>query len=135
MGMRLQPQVKWTSNLATVAVLVVCVVAFGRGLIGVAGSLAAAAQVLYFAAITALPYWIGCGLPHDQKVVLSCGMATRNIGVALAPLLSSAEVDQRAIVMVVLGLPITIAFALSAGLLFRHAASRGLTNGSRPTSQ
>lgn len=134
-GMRLQPQVKWTSNLATVAVLVVCVVAFGRGLIGVAGSLAAAAQVLYFAAITALPYWIGCGLPHDQKVVLSCGMATRNIGVALAPLLSSAEVDQRAIVMVVLGLPITIAFALSAGLLFRHAASRGLTNGSRPTSQ
>ena len=68
-GMRLQPQVKWTSNLATVAVLVVCVVAFGRGLIGVAGSLAAAAQVLYFAAITALPYWIGCGLPHDQKVV------------------------------------------------------------------
>jgi hypothetical protein len=104
-------------------------------LIGVAGSLAGAALVLYFAAITALPYWIGCGLPHDQKIVLSCGMATRNIGVALAPLLSSEEVDQRAIVTVVLGLPISIAFALGAGLLFRHTAGRRLTNGSRPISQ
>ena len=56
---------------------------FGRGLIGVAGSLALAAQLIYFAAITVLPYWIGCGLPHDQKIVLSCGMATRNLGVAL----------------------------------------------------
>ena len=120
-AMRLRPLVKRTSKLATVAVLVVCVVAFGRGLIGVAWSLAAAAQVLYFAAITALPYWIGCGLPHDQKIVLSCGMATRNLGVALAPLFSLPEVDQRAIVMVVLGLPITVAFALGAGMLFRHA--------------
>jgi bile acid:Na+ symporter, BASS family len=90
--------------------------------------LAAAAQVIYFAAITALPYWIGFGLPHDPRIVLSCGMATRNIGVALAPLLSSAKVDQRAIVLVVLGLP-------GASFLFRHTASRGLTNDSRPTSQ
>ena len=102
------------------SVLVACVVVFGRGLIGVAGSLALAAQLIYFAAITALPYWIGCGLPHDQKIVLSCGMATRNLGVALAPLFSLAEVDQQAIVMVVLGLPITVAFALGAGLLLRH---------------
>ena len=47
-------------------------------------------------------------------------MATRNLGVALAPLFSLAEVDQQAIEMVVLGLPITFAFALGAGLLFRH---------------
>ena len=119
-AMRLQPLVKRTSALATVAVLVVRIVVFGRGLIGVAGSLAVAAQLIYFAAITALPYWIGCGLPHDQKIVLSCGMATRNLGVALAPLFSLAEVDQQAIEMVVLGLPITVAFALGAGLLFRH---------------
>jgi BASS family bile acid:Na+ symporter len=119
LAMRLQPLVKRASSLATVAVLVTCVVVFGRGLISEAGSLVVAAQLIYFAAITALPYWIGCGLPHEQKIVLSCGMATRNLGVALAPLFSLADVDQRAIVMVVLGLPITVAFALGASWLFR----------------
>jgi BASS family bile acid:Na+ symporter len=124
LAMRLQPLVKRTSSLATVAVLVACVAVFGRGLIDVAGSLAMAAQLIYFAVITALPYWIGCGLPHEQKIVLSCGMATRNLGVALAPLFSLVEVDQRAVVMVVLGLPVTVAFALGAALLFRPAVDR-----------
>lgn len=64
----------------------------------------------------------GCGL--TLTIVLSCGMATRNLGVALAPLFSLAEVDQQAIVMVVLGLPITVAFALGAGLLLRHTVER-----------
>jgi BASS family bile acid:Na+ symporter len=132
LAMRLQPLVKRTSSLATVAVLVACVVVFGRGLLGVAGSRAVAAQLIYFAVITALPYWIGCGLPPDQKIVLSCGMATRNLGVALAPLLSLAEVDQRAIVMVVLGLPITVAFALGAGLLFRHTVVWRAPRSGRP---
>jgi bile acid:Na+ symporter, BASS family len=132
LAMRLQPLVKRTSSLATVVVLVACVVVFVRGLIGVAGSLAVAAQLIYFAAITALPYWIGCGLPHDQKIVLSCGMATRNLGVALAPLFSLAEVDQRAIAMVVLGLPITVAFTLGAGLLFRHTVDWDVSCGRFP---
>jgi BASS family bile acid:Na+ symporter len=55
--------------------------------------------------VTALPYWLGFGLQYDQKVVLSTGMATRNLGAALAPLMAAANMDQRAIVMVVLGLP------------------------------
>jgi BASS family bile acid:Na+ symporter len=95
---------------------------FGRGLIVVAGSLAVAAQLIFFVLITTLPYWIGFGLPHNQKIGLSCGMATRNLGVALAPLFSLVEVDQRAIVMVVLALPISIAFAFGAGWLFRPRA-------------
>ena len=122
LAMWLRPSVKLISNLAAVAVLVACVVVFGRGLIVVAGSLAVAAQFIFFALITTLPYWIGFGLPHNQKIVLSCGMATRNLGVALAPLFSLVEVDQRAIVMVVLALPISIAFAFGAGWLFRPRA-------------
>jgi BASS family bile acid:Na+ symporter len=134
-AVRLQPLVKRTSGVATVVVLVVCVVVFGRGLIGVAGSLALAAQRVYFVPISALPYLIGCGLSHNQKIVLSCGMATRNLGVALAPLLLLTDVDQRAIVMVVLGLPITVAFALGVALLFRQRVGRDVTNRTWPTSQ
>jgi BASS family bile acid:Na+ symporter len=51
-------------------------------------------------------------LPHEQKIVLSAGMATRNIGAALAPLLSIAEMDQRAIIMVVLGFPVMVIFGV-----------------------
>jgi hypothetical protein len=49
-----------------------------------------------------LTYWCGFGLHPDQKIVFSAGMATRNIGAAVAPLFSIGEIDQPAIVMLVL---------------------------------
>jgi BASS family bile acid:Na+ symporter len=73
--------------------------------------------------VTACTYWCGFGLPHEQKIVLSAGMATRNIGAALAPLFSIAEMDQRAIVMVVLGFPMMVIFALLAAKWFGRPAS------------
>jgi hypothetical protein len=41
-------------------------------------------------------------------------MATRNLGATLAPLMAAADMDQRAIVMIVLGLPIMVLFAALA---------------------
>jgi BASS family bile acid:Na+ symporter len=111
---RLQPVVKKVTGAATLAVFVLCVVVYGEGLLGVAGSFAVASQVIFFAIVTFGPYLVGLGLPHDQKIVLSAGMATRNLGAALAPLFSMAGVDERATVMVVLGLPIMAVFALLA---------------------
>jgi hypothetical protein len=55
-------------------------------------------------------------LHPDQKIVLSAGMATRNIGAALAPLFSIAEMDQPAIIMVVLGFTVIPAFCRQDGL-------------------
>ena len=43
-------------------------------------------------------------------------MATRNIGAALAPLFSIAEMDQRAIIMVMLGFMVILAFFRQDGL-------------------
>ncbi len=56
-----------------------------------AGSLAVTSQIIFFLIVTTLTYWCAFGLQHEQKIVLSAGMATRNIGAALAPLLSIAE--------------------------------------------
>ena len=53
----------------------------------------------------------------------STGMATRNLGAALAPLFSIAEMDQRAIVMVVLGLPMMVISALLAARWIGRSAS------------
>lgn len=120
---RVQPVVKKITGVATLATAVLCVVVYGKGLLGVPGSLAVLAQVLFFAPVTLLAYWLGFGLPHGKKIVLSAGMATRNLGAAMAPLFSAADIDQRAMVMVVLGLPIMVAFAFLAGRLFGPKAA------------
>lgn len=103
---RIQPFVKTITGVATIAVGVLCLVVYRKGLLGVPGSLAVAAQLIFFFVLTAFSYWLDFGLQHEQKIVLSVGMATRNFGAALAPLFSTAEIDQRAIIMVVLRLPI-----------------------------
>jgi bile acid:Na+ symporter, BASS family len=120
---RVQPYVKTITGLATLATCVLCAMVYGKGLLGVPGSLALAAQLVFFFVLTAFSYWFGFGLPQEQKVVLSAGMATRNLGAAFAPLLSVADTDQRAIVMVVLALPVTVLFALLAAKWFGRVPS------------
>jgi BASS family bile acid:Na+ symporter len=108
---RARPIIRGATLVATIATAILCVVVYGKGLLGITGSLAVASQVLFFGVITTVSYWMGLGLPNDRRIVLSAGMATRNLGAALAPLFSLPDVDQRAIVMVVLGLPVMVVFA------------------------
>jgi BASS family bile acid:Na+ symporter len=121
----MQPWVKKVTGLFTVATLVLCAVVYGKGLLGVAGSLAVASQLAFFAGVTTLTYWLGFGLPADQKIVLSAGMATRNLGAALAPLLTVPDFDQRATIMVVLGFPLMILFALLSVKWFGRPSGEG----------
>ena len=123
---RIQPWVKRITGLATIATGVLCVVVYGKGLLSVPGSFALLAQLVFFFVMTAFSYWLAFGLRQDRKIVLSIGMATRNLGAALAPLFSVADMDQRAIVMVVLALPIMVVFALLAAKWFGPAASTGV---------
>jgi BASS family bile acid:Na+ symporter len=108
---RARPVIKAATRVATIATAILCVVVYGRGLLGIGGSLAIASQVLFFGVMSTVSYWSGVGIPSDRRIVLSAGMATRNLGAALAPLFALADVDQRAIVMVVLGLPLMVVFA------------------------
>ena len=119
---RLHPFVKAVTRIATAAVLVLCAVVYGRELLGVRGSLAVASQVVFFSIVTLFPYWLGLGLGHDKKIVLSAGMATRNVGAALAPLMAAEGTDQRAVVMVVLGFPIMVVFAWLATKWFKESS-------------
>jgi BASS family bile acid:Na+ symporter len=121
----IQPLVKKLTGLATLATGVLCVVVYGKGLLGLPGTFALAAQLIFFFVLTAFSYWLGFGLPHEQKIVLSAGMATRNLGAALAPLFAIPDIDQRAIVMVVLGLPVMVIFALLAAKWFGRGREQG----------
>ena len=121
---RLQPHVKRAAALAAAVVVVLCVAIYGQALLSLGGTFAVAAQILFFAVMTALPFRFAFGLPHEQAIVLSTGMATRNIGAAFAPLLAALEIDQRTVIMVVLGLPFMTGAALLAARWFGHAVPR-----------
>jgi predicted Na+-dependent transporter len=101
LGPALRP-VRALTAVATLATFVMLLVIYGKDLLGVPGSLALAAQLLFFSIVAGCSFQFAFGLDHAQRVVLSAGMATRNLGAAVAPLRSIAEIDQRAIVMVVL---------------------------------
>jgi bile acid:Na+ symporter, BASS family len=120
---RIRPLVKKATSVATLSVIALCIIVYGKGLLGVASSFAVASQLMFFCCVTALPHLLRFGLRNEQKIVLSTGMATRNLGAAVAPLLSAPAIDQRATVMVVLGLPVTAVFALAAARIFGRRAA------------
>jgi bile acid:Na+ symporter, BASS family len=118
-----QPIVKKATGVATIATVVLLVLVYGKTMTLVSGSLALTAQIIFFAALAFLPFLLGVGMPYGEKIVLSVGMATRNLGAALAPLFSAPDADQRAVAMIVFGLPFAVGFSLAAGKVFGPRAS------------
>lgn len=112
---RAQPVVKKITGLVTIIMLVLCLVVYGEAFIGSAGSYATLAQVIFYCAVTAGSYMLAFGLPQNRRSVLALGVCTRNLGAAFAPLFAVAGIDERAIVMVALGVPLqTIAAVVAA---------------------
>jgi bile acid:Na+ symporter, BASS family len=121
---KLEPWVKKVAGQAAIVMGVLCLIVYGKPLLWVPGSLAVLAQLIFLFVLTACPYWFAFGLKHNQKIVLSVGMTTRNLGAVLAPLFSIPEMDQRAIVMVVLGLPLMLIVAMLSAKWFGPRASK-----------
>ncbi len=119
----LNPIVKKTTGVFALATVFLSVMVYGNGLIGIGGSYAIVALVIFFAVLTGVSYWFSFGLKHNQRIILTIGMATRNLGAAVAPLLSLRVMDERTIVMVVLALPLMILFALVATKWFSKNAT------------
>ena len=99
-----------------------CVVIYGKAFLGLVGTYAIGVQILFFSVAAVGPYLLGFGLPQGQKIVLSLGMCTRNVGAALAPLFAVPDVDQRAIVMVSFGVLMQAAFSFAAASYFGRRA-------------
>jgi BASS family bile acid:Na+ symporter len=121
---RIQPFVKKLTGIDTVLMLILVVIIYGKGFIGSVGTYAIGTQVIFFTVITAASYALGFGMPPSQKSVLSLGICTRNCGSALAPLFIARGVDQDAIVMVSLGIPMMAGFGAIAAKVFAARAGR-----------
>jgi len=126
---RAQPIVKKITGVATIIMLGLCLVIYGPAFIGSAGSHATLSQVIFYATVTAGPYMLAFGLPQNRKSVLALGVCTRNLGAAFAPLFAVSGVDERAIAMVALGVPLQTIAAFVAARAFGARASGGAAQG------
>lgn len=63
-------------------------------------------------------------MSQSRRSVLALGMCTRNVGAAMVPLFSAAAVDQSAMIMVVLGVPMQLIFSLLAARWFARDARK-----------
>jgi bile acid:Na+ symporter, BASS family len=120
---KMQPVVKKLAGLAGLIWAILCLIIYGKGLLGVAGELAVLSQLVFFGIVCLGSYWLGFGMPHEQKIVLSIGVTTRNLGACLTPLLSVPDMDQRATLMMVLALPIMVIVVKLGAKWFVRAAS------------
>ncbi|WP_198377398.1 bile acid:sodium symporter [Neoroseomonas rubea] len=118
----LRPPVRRVAGIAALALLVLCVVMYGRGFVSSFGSFAIGTMVLYLSVLTAAGYGLSRGLSQPQRSVLALGLGTRNVGAAVAPLLAASDMDPRATVMVVLGVPLQILVSLVAAAWFARDA-------------
>jgi len=109
---KLLPLAKKLAGIFGLLWAVLCLIIYGKGLLGLAGEFALASELLFFGVIFLGTYWLGFGLPYEQKIVLSVGVTTRNLGACLTPLLSVPDMDQRATLMIVLALPIMVIVSL-----------------------
>lgn len=109
---KLMPVAKKAAGLAGLVWCILCLVIYGKGLLGVAGSFAVASELLFFGVIFLGTFFLAFGLPYQQKIVLSIGVTTRNLGACLTPLLSVPDMDQRATLMIVLALFIMVIVTL-----------------------
>jgi len=123
---RMEPFVKKITGIDTILMLVLCAVIYGRKFLALGGSHAIGAQIIFFSIATVAPYLFSFGLPRSQRTILSLGMATRNLGAAFAPLFAVHEVDQRAIVMVALGVLMQAAFSFSAATFYGRSDSENM---------
>ena len=111
---RAHPIVKKLTAIDTLIMLVLVVIIYGKDFVSAVGSFAIGAQILFCAVVTIASYAFGFGMPPAQKSVLALGVCTRNIGAAMAPLISVTGTDQRAIAMCALAVPITVICAAIA---------------------
>jgi len=104
---RARPLLAGVANASGGVTLLLIVVMYGRAVLDAVGSFAIATQVVFVGGVTAVAHLLGANLPDERRRVLTIGICTRNLGAALAPL-GAVESDPRAVVMIVMAVPVML---------------------------
>ena len=115
---KMQPIVKKITMVFTLIVFILLIVIYYKGIVSAMGSLSILSLLIFFTVIMLGTYFLGFGLNYKQKIVLSIGNSTRNLGAAIAPLFAATAIAPDAIIIIVLSLPVMIIFPPIAIKLF-----------------
>lgn len=124
---RFAPIVKKVTGLNTLILCAILLWVYGGEILSAVGAYAIGSQILYYALLGSASYLFGFGLSYEQKAPMVLGICTRNVGPALATLLSVANAPQGAITMCILAIflgAILSGFA-AAAVLRRFCAPAG----------
>lgn len=118
------PIVKTITSLGTIILCLDLLWIYRAEIFSAVGTYAIGTQILYYAVLGVAAYLLSFGLTYDQKAPMTLGIATRNVGPALATLMGVANAPQGAITMCILAIflgAILSGFA-AAALLKRFSA-------------
>ena len=119
---KLLPVVSKIGMVFLLLTLALTLVIFGRDLLGLVGSFAPGAQLLFFVAITALSYAFHFRLDQPQRSAMALAMCTRNIAAVFAAFFGIMNPPDGMFVMVVLVVPLAAIVAIVAARLFARQA-------------
>lgn len=111
------PIVKKVTGIDIILMLGIVLLLYWRDFLSAVGTYAIGAQILYYCLLAATAYSLGFGLSREKKNTLALGLCTRNVGAAIAPLLSVSGSDQRATVMCVMAVFITLGVGFAVAYL------------------
>ena len=126
---KMEPAVKKITGLATLILIGLILVIYGRDLLASIGSFTTLALLIYFLVLGTVPYLLGFGLQHSEKIVLGIGITSRNIGAAIAPAVVVPDFDDRTTVVILLSLLYMTIVSLLVGKWFGKPVSAGQENG------
>ena len=98
------PVVKMITGLDTLILCAVLLWVYRGEIFSAVGTYAIFTQILCYAMLGVGSYLLGFGLSYDQKVPMTLGICTRNVGPALATLMGVAGAPQVAITMCILAI-------------------------------
>lgn len=122
---RIQPYAKKAVGISLIALFILIIIIHGKGFIASIGSYVNLSLVIYLSILATVPYWLGIGLQRKEKIVLSIGITSRNVGAALVPCVAIAGVDQRTTMTVLVSMFLMIILGLLMGKLFGRPAPAG----------
>ncbi|MGB8768803.1 MAG: hypothetical protein WCC92_04260 [Candidatus Korobacteraceae bacterium] len=110
------PPVKVITNVGTILFLVVAMLLTYKSILGAIGSRAFAAQILFVLGLTFGGFYLGSGSTRQQKMVLSLGICTRNIGAPGAVVGTNGPPE--IVAMLIIGMFLTVAGSFGAAAWF-----------------
>ena len=119
---KILPAVGGLAKLATLLLVAVCFVLYGRAMLDTAGSFALLSCTIFMVVKGLITYRFGFGLKQNQRSVMSLGMLTRNGSVVLLAAVAIPDADPLLITYIIMYVLWSVVLSFIAARIFGKLA-------------